>query len=119
MAAEPMKVAVHSQRRLIGEALSQCLATHPSVQVVGHTQEWAQLVSLCTLRRPEAVIVDAAPSEVDETVRQMRRLANRCAIASVLLLSEVAPRMPSPNGWRHLPHTRGVEALLATLLDRR
>ncbi len=118
MTAAPIKVAVHSQRRLIGEALSQCLAPHPCLQVVGHTQEWAQLVSLCKLRRPEAVIVDAAGGEVDETVRQMRRLANRCAIASVLLLSEVAPRVPSPSGWRHLPHTRGMEALLATLLDR-
>jgi DNA-binding NarL/FixJ family response regulator len=119
MATAPMKVAVHSQRRLIGEALAQCLATHPGLHVVGHTQEWAQLVSLCKLRRPEAVIVDAAPAEVDETVRQMRRLAARCDIGFVLLLSEVAPRSPSPSGWRHLAHSRGVEALLATLLDKR
>src|SRR5512139_2286723 len=118
MATAPMKVAVHSQRRLMGEALAQCLATHSGLHVVGHTQEWAQLVSLCKLRRPEAVVVDAGPAEVDETVRQMRRLAARCDIGFVLLLSEVAPRSPSPSGWRHLHHSRGVEALLATLLDK-
>jgi two-component system nitrate/nitrite response regulator NarL len=122
MAAAPMKVAVHSQRRLIGEALAWCLATHPGLNVVGHTQEWAQLVSLCKLRRPDAVIVDAAPAEVDETVRQMRRLSARGAIGHVLLLSEVPPRHASVTGgasWRYLSNARGLEALVAALMDRR
>lgn len=122
MATVPMKVAVHSLRRLIGEALAWCLATHPGLNVVGHTQEWAQLVSLCKLRRPEAVIVDAAPGEVEETVRQMRRLAARCDIGFVLLLSEVPPRhsgAPAGAAWRYLSNAKGLEALVAALMDRR
>jgi DNA-binding NarL/FixJ family response regulator len=122
MAAAPMKVAVHSHRRLIGEALAGCLAPQPGLHVVGHTQEWAQLVSLCRLRRPEAVILDAASGEVEETVRQMRRLAARCDIGFVLLLSEVPPRHSSASGgaaWRYLSNAKGLEALVAALMDRR
>lgn len=118
MATAPMKVAVHSSRRLIGEALAQCLATHPGLIVVGHTQECAQLVSLCKLRRPEAVVIDSGPAEVDETVAQVKRLALGCDMGFVILLSEVAPRHPCPSGWRHLPHTKGIDSLIATLIAK-
>lgn len=120
MAAAPMTVAVHSKRRLVGEALAWCLATQTGLIVVGHTQQWVQLASLCRLRQPEALIADAS-TELDETIRHIRRLTTRCPVSYVVLLSDQVPQLALPIGptaWRILPHSRGLGALLAALNDR-
>ncbi len=113
-----MTVAVHSARRLVSEALSWCLATQPGLSVVGHTQQWAQLASLCRLRQPETAVVDAS-SDLDGTVSQLRRMTARSPVNSVVLLCDEVPTDESTeeHGWRYFPHRGGLSGLLALLND--
>ncbi len=116
VAAVPMTVAVHSARRLVSEALSWCLATQPGLSVVGHTQQWTQLASLCRLRQPETAVVDACP-DFESTVSQLRRMIARSPVSSVILLCDEPPAGAGdePHGWRYFPHSRGLSGLLALL----
>src|SRR5688572_6555313 len=119
MPVAPMTVAVHSRRRLLGEALTWCLATQPGLMVVGHTQQWVQLADLCRLRQPEAVVIDV-DSDFDEAARQLRRLTVRWPIGYVVVLCEsLVHREAAGAGWRLFPHSRGLGALVAALNDRR
>jgi two-component system, NarL family, nitrate/nitrite response regulator NarL len=54
-----VRVAVRSSRRLLRDSLSGCLAGRPDVTVVGRTAEPESILSLCQLRRPDVVILDA------------------------------------------------------------
>src|ERR1700722_15843304 len=55
------RVAVQSSRRLLRDSLSACLADRPDITVVGRTAEPDSILSLCELRQPDVVILDAGP----------------------------------------------------------
>ncbi|WP_203908596.1 response regulator transcription factor [Rhizocola hellebori] len=119
MAAVPMTVAVHSARRLVSEALSWCLATQPGLSVVGHTQQWAQLASLCRLRQPDTAVVDAS-ADLDGTIGQLRWMTARSSVNSIVILCDDLPGddvTQDNRGWRYFPHSRGLSGLLALLND--
>src|SRR5215218_2749741 len=114
-----MTVAVHSARRLVSEALSWCLATQPGLSVVGHTQQWAQLASLCRLRQPDSAVVDAS-ADLDGTIGQLRWMTTRAPVNSIVILCDDLPDdavTKDNRGWRYFPHSRGLSGLLALLND--
>ena len=74
------RLAVQSPRRLVRDALCAYLAGWPEFSVVGQTAEVDALYSLCALRQPDTVLVDADRLAV-ETVAELSRL--RSAFPSV------------------------------------
>src|SRR2546430_14738683 len=98
MAGGSTRLAVQSPRRLVRDALCAYLAGWPEFAVVGQTAEVDALYSLCALRQPDTVLVDA-DRLAGETVTELSRL--RTAVPSVqvgVLYSEFAPRAPPAAG---------------------
>jgi len=56
-----VRVAVQSSRRLLRDTLSACLAIRPDITVVGKVADAGSVLSLCELRQPDVVILDAGP----------------------------------------------------------
>lgn len=54
-----VRVAVHSSHRLLRDTLAAFLAGHPDITVVGKVAEAAGIVTLCELRQPDAVVLNA------------------------------------------------------------
>ena len=113
------RLAVQSPRRLVRDALCAYLAGWPEFSVVGQTAEVDALYSLCALRQPDTVLVDADRLAV-ETVAELSRL--RAAFPSVqvvVLYSEFAPRALAAAVQADItalvPGNRGLNGLLRAL----
>ena len=55
-----LRVAVQSPRRLFRDTLAACLSVRPDVAVVGRVAEPGGILSLCELRHPDVVILNAS-----------------------------------------------------------
>ncbi|QSB16514.1 helix-turn-helix transcriptional regulator [Natronosporangium hydrolyticum] len=69
----PIRIVVHSDRRLGREAIVAYLAQEPDFTVVGHTGTAHGLRSLCALGRPTLCLVDV-PALTTATVRMLQDL---------------------------------------------
>jgi two-component system nitrate/nitrite response regulator NarL len=119
MTAPRISVAVHAHRRLMGEAVAGYLSGRPEFVVVGHTVEWPDLMALCALGPPDALVVDLDPGFVD-AVEALRRFASLFPSVRILVTYErLSPEQFSAAfdaGVTSLvPYSRGLSALLFPL----
>lgn len=114
-----VRLVVQSERRLAREALVACLDAAPDFDVVGNTAAVEQLSTLCSLRRPQVVLVDAGALRM-ETVEALRDL--RIAYPAVgIVVTYVESRPPVLDAARSagitalVPCPDGLQALLQVL----
>ena len=56
MSGALLGVVVQSPRRPVCDMLAAHFAAQPDVNLIGRTGQWADLIALCRLRRPDAVV---------------------------------------------------------------
>jgi two-component system, NarL family, nitrate/nitrite response regulator NarL len=127
MAAIPahptVRVAVQSPRRLLRDTLAGSLAARPGVAVVGSVAEPDGVLTLCELRRPDVVILDAGRS-LGEMSRRVSELVSRFpdlnVIATYRDASEQDISAACQAGVASLvPESHGLGAVLALLRGKR
>lgn len=112
-------IAVQSERRLVRDVIAAYFAERPDFAVVGRVSGCADLVTLCELRHPEAIIFDVGPSltEIIETYRALR--ARFPYLRAVVLYdqasSEELNASARTGGLAMLPHSRGLDTLVTLL----
>jgi len=114
-----ISVAVHAHQRLIGEALAGYLSGRPEFAVVGHTVEWPDLVTLCGLGPPDAVVVDL-DTDLSDALDWFRRFnALFPSVRMLVTYGSLTPQELSSAveaGISALvPYARGIAALLHPL----
>jgi len=114
-----ISVAVHANRRLIGEAIAGYLSGRPEFVVVGHTVEWPDLVSLCSLGPPDAIVVDLEDGAGD-TIDWLRKLRSLHPVIRILitygtLSAEDISSVFELGITSLIPYARGLAALLLPL----
>lgn len=116
-----IRLVVKSRRRLVRDAICRCLAGRPDFSVVGQTGTIDTLAELCTLRRPDAALVDAVELTVPkvEALRRVRSAAPGTEM--VVTYAEVSPQaleVAMTVGITGLvPSSRGLDAVLRTVRD--
>jgi DNA-binding NarL/FixJ family response regulator len=112
----PTRIAVHSSRRLLRDALAAYLATLSDFTVVGDAADVDSLMTLCELSQPDVVLVDADGSAGS----MLRTLRARFPVVHPVLLYEklsqqdlAEMRTSSLTGL--VPFTYGLPTLLAVL----
>ncbi len=113
------RLAVQSPRRLVRDALCAYLAGWPEFEVVGQTADVDALFTLCELRQPNTVLVDAERVAV-ETVGELSRLrAAFPRIQIIVLYNEFGPRALAAALQADItglvPGNRGLNGLLRAL----
>ena len=113
------RLAVQSPRRLVRDALCAYLASRPEFDVVGQTANIDALHTLCALRQPDTVLVDAERLGL-ETVGELSRLHGAFpAVQLVVMYTEVAPRALAAAANADLtalvPGTRGLVGVVRAL----
>lgn len=118
-----VRVAVQSSRRLLRDSLSACLAGRPDITVVGRAAEPSSILSLCELRQPDVVILDAGPrlGEIAVLVSDLtRRFPDVNVIVSYRNASEQDLAAVCRAGVDSLvPESHGLAALLTLLRPRK
>jgi len=118
-----VRVAVQSSRRLLRDSLSACLAGRPDITVVGRAAEPDSLLSLCELRQPDVVILDAGPrlGEIAVLVSDLtRRFPELNVIVSYRNATEQDLAAVCRAGVSSLvPESHGLAALLMLLWPRK
>jgi DNA-binding NarL/FixJ family response regulator len=114
-----VRVAVQSSRRLLRDSLSAYLADRPDITVVGRAAEPDSLLSLCELRQPDVVILDAGPrlGEIAVLVSELRcRFPELNVIVSYRDATERELAAVCRAGVSSLvPESHGLAALLTLL----
>lgn len=113
------RLAVQSRRRLVRDTLCAYLAARPEFDVVGQTADIDALHTLCALRQPDTVLVDAERLAV-ETVSELSRLRGAFpAVQLVVMYTEVAPQALVAAAQAEItelvPGSRGLTGLLRAL----
>jgi DNA-binding NarL/FixJ family response regulator len=113
------RLAVQSPRRLVRDALCAYLSGRPEFDVVGQTADIDGLHTLCALRQPDTILVDAERLGLD-TVSELSRLRGAFpAVQLVVMYTEVAPRAlaaaASANLTELIPGTRGLVGVMRAL----
>lgn len=119
MAGLRISVAVHAHRRLIGEALVGFLSGRPEFAVVGHTVEWPDLVTLCGLGPPDAVVIDL-DGDFATSLDWFRRFSTlfpgvRTLVTYGSLTPEELGEAVEAGIGALVPYARGMAALLHPL----
>ena len=118
-----VRVAVQSSRRLLRDSLSACLADRPDITVVGRAAEPDSILSLCELRQPDVVILDAGPrlGEIAVLVSDLtRRFPEVNVIVSYRDATEQDLAAVCRAGVSSLvPESHGLAALLTLLRPRK
>jgi DNA-binding NarL/FixJ family response regulator len=119
----PTRLAVQSSRRLVGETLLAYLSTLPDFVVVGSIAGPSRLVSLCELRRPDVLLLDAETQLADAMAALVVLTERFPAIRAVLLYEQLSTEQIAlirQSGCAvPVPAARGLDALLAELRRRR
>lgn len=116
-----IRLVVKSRRRLVREAICGCLAGRAEFSVVGQTGSIDALAKLCTLSRPDVVLVDAVELTVPkvEALRRVRSAAP--GIEVVVTYAEVSAQalvVAAAVGITQLmPCSRGLDAVLRTVRE--
>src|SRR2546421_1975133 len=113
------RLAVQSPRRLVRDALCAYLAGRPEFDVVGQTADIDALHTLCALRQPDTVLVDAERLGL-ETVGELSRLRGAFpSLQLVVMYTDVAPRAlaaaASADLTELVPGTGGLVGVLRAL----
>src|SRR5579863_7270273 len=114
-----VRVAVQSSRRLLSDSLSTCLAGRPDITVVGRTAEPDSVLSLCELRQPDVVILDAGP-QLGEMAVLVSALTHRFPELNVIVSYRNATEQDLAAACRAgvsslVPESHGLAALLTLL----
>ncbi|MEP7025458.1 MAG: LuxR C-terminal-related transcriptional regulator [Actinomycetota bacterium] len=122
-ARQTTRVAVQSSRRLLRDTLSACLAVRPDITVVGRVAEPDGVASLCELRRPDVVILDAGIRLAEYAVR-VRTLMDRFPDLNVIVTYREASEQELAAACRAgvtslLPESHGLAAILALVKRRK
>jgi two-component system, NarL family, nitrate/nitrite response regulator NarL len=117
------RVAVQSSRRLLRDTLSACLAVRPDITVVGRVAEPDGVVSLCELRRPDVVILDAGV-RLAEYAGRVRTLMASFPDLNVIVTYREATEQELAAACRAgvtslLPESHGLAAVLALVKRRK
>jgi DNA-binding NarL/FixJ family response regulator len=118
-----VRVAVQSSHRLLRDTLAALLASHPDVTVVGKVAEADGLATLCELRQPDAVILDAG-RRLGEIATRAGRLTQRFPELDVIVTYRDASKQDVADACRAgvaslIPESHGLGAVLAMLRRRR
>jgi DNA-binding NarL/FixJ family response regulator len=114
-----VRVAVQSSRRLLRDSLSACLAGRPDVTVVGRAADHDGILSLCELRQPDVVILDAGP-RLGEIAVLVSDLTRRFPEVNVIVSYRDATEQDLAAACRAgvsslVPESHGLAALLTLL----
>src|ERR1700729_1305825 len=117
------RVAVQSSRRLLRDTLSACLAVRPDITVVGRVAEPDGVTSLCELRRPDVVILDAGV-RLAEYAGRVRTLMASFPDLNVIVTYREATEQELAAACRAgvtslLPESHGLAAVLALVKRRK
>jgi DNA-binding NarL/FixJ family response regulator len=99
--------------------LASSLAGQGEFNLVGRTGQWPDLIALCKLRRPDAVVADVG-TRVGETIGWVKLLRARCPGVHVLMVydhlseQEIAEARDSGVGTL-VPYTHGIDGLSQAL----
>jgi two-component system, NarL family, nitrate/nitrite response regulator NarL len=118
-----VRVAVQSSRRLLRDSLSACLAGRPDITVVGRAAEPDSILSLCELRQPDVVILDAGP-RLGEMAVLVSDLTHRFPELNVIVSYRNATEQDLAAACRAgvsslVPESHGLAALLTLLRPRK
>jgi two-component system nitrate/nitrite response regulator NarL len=115
----PVRLAVQSSRRLISDTLVAYFSTLPDLTVVGHIAGPASVVSLCTLRRPDLMLLDAEvrPADAFGTLAVLRQRFPhiRAVLLYDRLSAEQLAEARTAGATVLVPSAHGLAALLAQL----
>lgn len=118
----PVRLAVQSSRRLVSDTLVAYFSTLPDLTVVGHVAGPASVVSLCALRRPDVLLLDAEvrPADAFGTLAVLRQRFPhiRAVLLYDRLTAEQLGEASAAGSTVLVPSTHGLEALLAQLRRR-
>jgi two-component system, NarL family, nitrate/nitrite response regulator NarL len=114
-----LRVAVQSPRRLLRDTLAACLSVRPDVAVVGRVAEPDGILSLCELRHPDVVILDAG-RQLGEMAGMVGALVRRFPDLNVVVTYRDASEREIAAVCRAgvsslVPESRGLTAVLALL----
>ena len=114
-----IRVGVQSADRMRREALAAYLATLPGFRIAGRVADPSDVVSLCTLERPDAMLLDAGP-EATPAVQLCRTLRDRCVELRVVVMYErltaqQLAELREAGIAALLPAAHGLGAVVATL----
>lgn len=118
MNTAPLRVAVQSTRRLVRDALAACLAARPDLTVVGRTARCSDLLELCLLRRPGALLVEAAPD--CEWLDTIATVHTRHPDINIVVVYHALSPTEMVGAYRAgvttlVPYSRGLDTVLAAL----
>jgi two-component system, NarL family, nitrate/nitrite response regulator NarL len=118
-----VRVAVQSSRRLLRDTLSACLAIRPDITVVGKVAEADGILTLCELRQPDVVILDAGP-RLRETAVLVSDLMRSYPELNVIVSYRNATEQDLAAACRAgvtslVPESHGLTALLTLLRPRK
>lgn len=112
----PIRIAVHSSRRLLRDALAAYLATLPDFTVVGDAADVESLMTLCELAQPDVVLLDAEAgvAAVLRTLKARFPVVHPVLMYEKLSAADLADmRTSSLTGL--VPFTYSLHTLLAVL----
>jgi two-component system nitrate/nitrite response regulator NarL len=111
-----IRIAVHSSRRLIRDALAAYLATLADFTVVGEAADIESLMTLCELAQPDVVLLDAEAGAA-AMLRTIR--ARYPVVHPVLIYERLSPQdlaeMRTSSLTGLVPFTYGLHTLLSVL----
>jgi DNA-binding NarL/FixJ family response regulator len=118
-----VRVAVQSSHRLLRDTLAAFLASHPDITVVGKVAEADGIVTLCELRQPDAVILDAG-RRLREIAARAKGLTERFPELNVIVTYRDASKRDLAAASRAgvtslVAESHGLGAVLAMLRRRR
>jgi len=115
----PLRLAVQSSRRLLCDALVAYFSTLADLAVVGHVAGPAGVATLCRLRRPDVLLVDAEirPSEAFRTLSVLRRRFPqvRAVLVYERMTAQQLGEARRAGATVLVPSRHGLESLLAQL----
>ncbi|MEN3362161.1 MAG: two-component system, NarL family, nitrate/nitrite response regulator NarL [Mycobacteriales bacterium] len=112
----PIRIAVHSSRRLLRDALAAYLATLPDFTVVGDAADVESLMTLCELAQPDVVLMDAEPgvSAVLRTLKARFPVVHPVLVYEKLSSTDLAEMRTSSLAGM-VPFSYSLHTLLAVL----
>lgn len=123
LARVTVRVAVQSSHRLLRDTLAAFLASHPGITVVGKVAEADGIATLCELRHPDVVILDAG-RQLGAIAARANGLTERYPELNVIVIYRDASMQDLAaaclaGGVLLVPESHGLGAVLAMLRRKR